>query len=130
MTRFGVAAFALVLLLAGLPALEAQDEPLTEKQKIEALIKAVEGRKDVTFVRNDREYDAKTAAKFLRGKWEANDAGIKTAKDFIEKSASVSSTSGKPYLIRLKDGKEMKSGDYLLEELKKLEKSSNEKRNP
>jgi hypothetical protein len=109
--------------LAIFPA-QAQQNPATEKQKIEALITHVEQLKDAKFVRNDTEYDAKTAARFLRGKWEANAAGIKTAKDFIEKAASTSSTTGKPYLIRFKDGKEVKSGDYLLAELKKLEKSS------
>ena len=67
------------------------------------------------------EYDAATAAKFVRGKWEASAAEIKTAKDFIEKAASISSTTGKPYLIRFKEGKEVKSRDYLLAELEKLE---------
>jgi hypothetical protein len=100
--------------------LPAQGEPQTEKQKIEALIKHVENLKDATFVRNDKEYDAKTAARFLLGKWQANESSVKTAKDFIENVASVSSTSGKPYLIRFKNGKEEKSGSYLLEQLRKL----------
>jgi hypothetical protein len=47
--------------------------------------------------------------------------------DFIEKVASVSSTSGKPYVIRFKDSHEVKCGDYLKEELKKLEKDKPEK---
>jgi len=93
----------------------------TEKEKIESLIKHVEGLKDATFIRNGVSYDAKAAAAFLRGKWDANAKVINTAKDFIDKAASQSSTSGKPYLIRFKDGKEVKSGDYLLSELKKLE---------
>jgi hypothetical protein len=120
---------ALVLLTTRIPA-SAQEKPTTEKQKIEALIKHVEEMKDAKFVRNGTEYDAKAAAKFLRGKWEANAATIKTAKDFIEKAASVSTTTGKPYLIRPKSGQEMKSGEYLLAELKKLEKPSEGKRGP
>jgi hypothetical protein len=116
----------LVLVLAGLflirPfATASAAEPLTEKQKIEALIEHVGGLKDATFVRNGKEYDAKTASVFLQRKWEAQEDKVKTAHDFIEKIASASSTSGKPYLIRFKDGKEVKSGDYLQEELKKLE---------
>jgi uncharacterized protein YjhX (UPF0386 family) len=105
----------------------AQDKPADEKQKIEALIKHVAGLKDTKFVRNDTEYDAATAATFLRRKWKSNEAEIKTAKDFIDKAASVSSTSGKPYLIRVKGSKDVKSGDYLHAELKKLEKSSSDK---
>ena len=119
-----------LLFLAAAAVVRADEKPATEKQKIEALLKHVEDMRDAKMVRNDREYDAKTAARFLRGKWEANEAEIKTAKDFIEKAASVSSTTGRPYLIRFKDGKEMKSGDYLLAELEKLEKSAEGKRAP
>lgn len=115
---------AFVLVLASLALLVAARtsavEPADEKQKIESLIQHVEGLK-AHFVRNDKEYDAKSAGKFLRAKWESGGSDIKTAKDFIEKAASVSSTSGKPYLIRFEDGKEVKSGEYLTAELKKLE---------
>jgi hypothetical protein len=111
-----------LLFLVGWPGLPAMtQEPLSEMQKIEALIKHVEGLKDTKFVRNGVEYDAESAGKFLRAKWAANESGIKTAKDFIEKVATASSTTGTPYLIRTKDAKEVKSGEYLLAELKKLE---------
>jgi hypothetical protein len=100
----------------------AQGKAASEREKIEALIKHVENLKDAKFLRNDQEYDAATAAKFMRGKWEASEKEIKTAKDFIEKAASVSSTTGKLYYIRFKDGKQMKSGEYLMAELKRLEK--------
>lgn len=42
-------------------------------------------------------------------------------KDFIEKIASKSSTSGKPYLIRFNDGREVQGGEYLRAKLAKLE---------
>ena len=103
---------------------QANDEgPTTESDKIEALIKHIEELSDAKFVRNGSEYEAKTAAKFLRGKWDAKKDEIKTAEDFIAKVASVSSTSGKPYLIRFKDGTETKAGDYLKAQLKKLSKT-------
>jgi hypothetical protein len=101
-----------------LPVADADELPAAEKAKIEALVKHIEGLKDAKFVRNDKEYDAASAAKFLRGKWSAHAASIKSAVDFIDKLASVSSTTGKPYLIRFKDGKEIKSGEYLRAELK------------
>ncbi len=110
------------LIAIGVPTpLQARQEQATEERKIEALIKHIQQLRDATFVRNGQEYDAATAATFLRRKWAANKSGIKTADQFIDKVASASSTSGKPYLIRFKDGREMKSGEYLLEELKKLE---------
>lgn len=118
-------AFVTLLFLSTSPNVLGADKPRSEKEKIEALIKHVEGLKDAVFVRNGTEYDSQVAAKFLRGKWEKQEKEITTAKDFIEKIASSSSTSGKPYLLRFKDGREMKGGDYLRAELEKLEKKSN-----
>jgi len=69
--------------------------------------------KDATFIRNDKEYDARTAAFFLRSKWQMNKDKVRTSEDFIEKIASRSSTTGKPYRIRMKNGKEIECGDYL-----------------
>ncbi|MGH7875123.1 MAG: DUF5329 family protein [Candidatus Binatia bacterium] len=100
--------------------LKAQSAPPVEKQKIEALIKQVGDLKDAHFVRNGSTYEPATAVRFLRGKWRANDAEVKTARDFIAKVASASGTSGKPYLIRFKDGREMNSRDFLISELGKM----------
>jgi Family of unknown function (DUF5329) len=85
------------------------------------LIQRVENLKDAKFVRNGKEYDAKTAGKFLKGKWDANTAKIKTAQDFIEIAATKSTTSGKPYLIRSADGTEIPSAEFLTTELKAIE---------
>ncbi|MDB6003357.1 MAG: hypothetical protein JWR15_344 [Prosthecobacter sp.] len=101
-----------------LPA--AETAPAAEKGKIEALISHVEGLDNATFIRNGSDYSAANAAKFLRAKWKRNDKEVKTADDFIAKVASVSGTSGKPYVIRFKDGKEMPCGGYLAAQLKKL----------
>jgi hypothetical protein len=95
-----------------------------EKAKIEKLIEHVGGLKDAKFVRNDVEYDAASAAKFLQAKWEANAAEIASARQFIEQVATKSSTSGKPYLIRFKSGdaiQDVASGKYLLEQLQRIE---------
>src|SRR4051812_34506232 len=118
MLRF-VVGFVISLALVA-PVTAAEEK--TEKQKIEALIKHIDELKDAKFIRNGAEHDAKAAAKFMRVKWERADSEIKTARDFIDKLATTSSTSGKPYLIRLKDGKDQKLGEYLTAELKKIEK--------
>jgi hypothetical protein len=111
-----------------LQSLRAQTAPAAEKQKIEALIKSVADAKELQFVRNGKAYDATTAAKFLRGKLAATAAEVKTARGFIDKVASFSGTSGKPYLIRRSDGSEIKSKDYLLATLRKIENAEFEKR--
>jgi hypothetical protein len=125
--RILYAGFILLVVGVASSSLRAADKPLTEQGKIDALIKHLENLKGVTFIRNDSKYEAKTAARFLRGKWQAQEKEIKTAMDFIEKVASVSSTSGKPYVIRFKDAREVKCGEYLRTELKKLENHKPEK---
>ncbi|WP_395750280.1 DUF5329 family protein [Prosthecobacter sp.] len=104
----------LLALCCTLPAAE------TEKAKIEALISHIQGLEGATFIRNGSEYTAANAAKFLRAKWDRADKEVKTAADFIAKVASTSGTSGKAYVIRFKDGKEVPCGEYLTAQLKKM----------
>jgi hypothetical protein len=128
--RFSKFIILLVLALGlAIPSfVHAQPLPTAERQKIEALIKYVGGLKDAHFIRNGSSYEVSTAVRFLRGKWEANDGQIKTARDFIDKVASLSGTSGKPYLIRLKDGKEIPSREFLAAELLKIESAPIDRR--
>lgn len=111
---------AICAILVMLPSLApAADDQEKKNAKIEALIAHVEGLDGAKFIHNDSEYDAKTAGKFLRAKWDRDKKEIKTAADFIAKVATKSSTSGKPYKIKFKDGKEVESGPYLTEQAKK-----------
>jgi hypothetical protein len=115
--------FAWVLFFGMLlpPVFASPTAPAAEHQKIESLIKRVGDLKNAKFIRNGSTYEVATAVRFLRGKWDANADDVKTARDFIDKVASISGTSGKPYLIRFNDGREIKSREYLLAELQKLE---------
>jgi len=106
-----------LLLLLTLPLASAADG--NPDAKINGLISHIESLSDATFIRNGKEYTSANAAKFLRGKWDANKKDVKTPADFIDKVATKSSTTGKPYLIRFKDGKETPCGDYLRQRLKK-----------
>ena len=94
--------------------------PTVERQRIEALIGAVERRADVTFIRNGRSYSAATAAQFLRGKWRSREADVCSAGDFIAKVASFSSTTGDPYLVRLRDGREVPAAEFFRAQLVQL----------
>lgn len=103
------------------PVVSGQNAPAAERQKIESLIKQVGDLKDAKFIRNGSTYEVSSAVRFLRGKWDANAVEVKSARDFIDKVASASSTSGKSYLIRFKDGREIESREFLLAELQKLD---------
>jgi hypothetical protein len=111
-----------ILLLWAWSLVYAQSLPVMEKLKIEELIQQVGALQHATFIRNGSSYSATNAATFLRRKWQANDSKVKTARDFIDKVASFSGTSGKPYIIRFQDGREIKSQEFLLGELSRLEK--------
>lgn len=63
-------------------------------------------------------------------KWKQAGRAVKTAPDFIRLCGSGSSMSGKPYLIRYKDGHEVKAGDFLRTELKKLEVKKEDEKGP
>ena len=112
---------ALLAILLTPSFLNAQNPPAAEQQKIEALIKHIGDLKDAKFVRNGSTYETATAVRFLRGKWNANKAGVNSARDFIDNVATKSETSGKPYLLRFSDGKEIHSREFLLAELEKIE---------
>ena len=120
-TRYWILSLAFVLPLLGVAHVAAASAPAAETQKIEALIQDVRNLKDATFIRNGSSYSSESAAIFLRRKWQANQSEVKTARDFIDKVASFSGTSGKPYLIHFKDGREIHSRDFLLARLKSVE---------
>lgn len=110
--------------LTAFGTVRAESPISSESQKIETLIARVGALAHAQFVRNGSTYSSANAATFLRRKWQANESKIKTARDFIENVASFSGTSGKPYLIRFDGGKEVRSHDYLIAELKKIESSA------
>lgn len=108
----------ILLCCAFLPPVHAQK--YTEAQKIEKLIVFVASLPEATFIRNGEEHKAKDAAAHLRMKREKAGNRIKTAKDFIEKVASKSSFSGKPYQIRWKNGKLQNIEEILIAELERI----------
>lgn len=100
--------------------------PLTEGQKIDKLIVYVANLKDVMFVRNGTEYSPKVAAEHLSMKREKAGSRLKTAREFIDKVASKSSMSDKPYLIKNKDGSTEEVGRLLYKELLRIEMKNKE----
>jgi Family of unknown function (DUF5329) len=67
------------------------------------------------FYRNGSWYDSKRAQAHLRDKYEmlAGTGQINTAEDFIEKAATKSSLSGRPYQIRCGGGEAVTSNQWL-----------------
>jgi Family of unknown function (DUF5329) len=115
MKKILVAAFVILALFCG--AVSAQDN--IEKKKIEFLLSSVENLKGAKFIRNGSEYnDGKAAADHLRMKLKTAGSRVKTADDFIRLCASQSYLTGRPYMIRLSNGKTIKSEEFFREKLK------------
>jgi len=93
---------------------EANDEKLAAA--INYLLTFVE-KSDCTFIRNDRPHTAQEAVVHMQRKYDHFKDEIKTPEDFIRKSATKSLISGKPYMVKTKTGRLMKSETWLLEAL-------------
>jgi len=77
------------------------------------------GQSQCTFIRNGKAYDRIAAEKHLEMKlhYLVERGQVNSAEDFIERAASQSSFSGKPYLVDCGGGNERQSADWLKEEL-------------
>ena len=99
-----------VLVLAlSLPAIAFADRTETE---IEHLISTV-GESGCTFIRNGSRHDAEDAASHMRLKYRRGKRYATSAELFIERLASKSSFSGKPYAIECPGSNAVPSGEWL-----------------
>jgi hypothetical protein len=100
----------------------ASAAPLTDAEKIEALIVAVEARSDLQFIRLETAHTAGEAGRMLRVKLAFAGDRVKTVDDFIDHVATRTQ-SGKPYFVRFPDGVELTSAEFLRQELKRIERA-------
>jgi hypothetical protein len=94
---------------------------LSEDQKIDLLLNHIRNLKGATCTRNGSQHTPTAAADHLQSKREKHASEIKSAEDFIQHLATKSSSSGEYYTVKLSDGREVKLGDVLMQELKKIE---------
>jgi hypothetical protein len=107
-----------LIVLLSLVVARAFAQDSSETVKIQYLITSVENLEGAKFIRNGREYDARSASNHLRLKLKAAGKKVKTAEDFIKFCASQSSMTGEPYLMRLADGTTLKSEVFFRNKLK------------
>jgi len=100
---------ALLVLLAFAPSLVRADQTATE---IDYLLSTI-GQSDCVFVRNGKEYDAQDAEAHLRMKYRRGKRYAPTTEKFIERLASMSSMSKKPYFIECGEEQRVPSGQWL-----------------
>ena len=95
------------------PVLAAADVTETE---VEYLVSAV-GESNCTFIRNGKRHSAEDAEDHLRMKYRRGKRYAPTAEKFIERLASASSMSKKPYYIECEGQEAVLSGDWLMARL-------------
>lgn len=128
---FRIKFLSLIVILFGLQffSVYADDSKTKiEEKKISFLIKAVRESK-ITFIRNGEEHNSEKAADHLQFKykqatnmfWFFGPKTEITAINFIEKIASKSSTTGKAYQVRLKNGKVVTTEKWLKDKLKEFQ---------
>ena len=107
----------LFILLASLAFATPAKSAESLEQTISYLIDYVANSK-ATFIRNGTSHTPAEAVEHIKAKYAHFKKEIKTPEDFIRLSASKSLLSGKPYLVRLPDGKEMHLDAWLTDALK------------
>jgi len=113
-----------LVLALSFPALAWPSSAAT-KQEIELLLERLSSS-SCRFNRNGSWYEASNAATHLRDKYEylLERGQVPTAEAFIERAASQSSMSGKPYRVRCPGQPEMPSAEWLRAQLKSLREES------
>ena len=119
--RILIVTLSFLFATSALPAADTPAKDRAEDTRIEALLTFIGSQSNLKFIRNGSEYDSSTAVKFLRGKWDRQRDTIRSAREFIDKIASLSSTTGKPYRIRLADGHEIDCSVFLSNRLAELD---------
>ena len=86
--------------------------------EIEYLLDRVSGSEYV-FVRNGSDHPGPKAASHMRRKYEhfLKKGEIADTEDFIDLAGTKSLMSGSPYTVRLDDGREIRTADWLRSEL-------------
>ena len=84
------------------------------------------GKSDATFIRNGQTHTPQEAVNHVKTKYEHFKNEIKTPEDFIQLAASKSLLTGKPYLVRTPNGKEMRLDIWLTDALKEYRASKHE----
>lgn len=118
MRRFILPLCSLVLIVVPAYADEAVEE-------IEYLLTTV-GASGCTFQRNGKAHSAEDAEAHLRMKYKSGNRHASTTEKFIERLASASSWTGKPYFIECPGSEPVKTGDWFMARLLEYRSASSE----
>ena len=110
--RYSIAVILVFALSGGVAFAQTAAAPEDLKQTVQYLLDFV-AKSDLSFIRNGQTYTPKEAAAHMKTKYDYFKWMIKTPEDFIRLAGSKSLLSGRPYLVKTKDGKEIETADWL-----------------
>lgn len=103
--------------VALLPAQAQADGPSAQAiRQIDHLIAFIEAS-PCAFIRNGTEYDGPAAADHIRAKYRYYRDRIRSAEDFIDRTATRSELSGRPYQVHCPGAPVLPAADWLRLEL-------------
>jgi hypothetical protein len=107
-----------VALLLAWATLSAATPSPEEHGVIQTLIQRVEKMSTMTFLRNGDTHTAAEAAQHMQAKYAHFKDKIVTAEDFIDRCASRSEMTGKPYMVKMGDAPPIEARTFLNNELR------------
>lgn len=116
---------AMVFIVALAPSIAGAGEVSTAEREIEQLLVAV-GESGCEFIRNGKRHSAIDAESHLRMKYKRGRRYARTAEQFIERLATASSLSKKPYQIDCGGDAPERTGDWLKDRLTGLRGETSE----
>ena len=112
---------SLFLSFSFLPCESRADVPKAQKPEVQHLLNYLKNS-GCQMERNGSKHDAQEAVAHIKKKYEYYKDDIKTTEDFIERSASRSSLSGRAYKVHCPGEEARPTGDWLKEELDRYRK--------
>ncbi|GMT39865.1 MAG: hypothetical protein IEMM0001_0600 [bacterium] len=113
---------SIILILAVFQIVHA-DVPPEQQPEVEHLLDFVR-QSDCVLIRNGSEYSGKKGVSHIQKKYDYFRDDITSTEAFIEYSATKSTMSGKDYTIRCPGKKEIRTKDWLLNELNDFRKKT------
>ena len=124
-----MALLALVCLLSPLTGGAEQMLVPAERGAIDSLLQQVE-QSDAVFIRNGKDHDGTEAARHMQRKFQhyLDKGKVHSAEDFVRLAGTGSLISGRPYRMRLTDGREIETATWLNDALAAYRAEQNRQR--
>jgi Family of unknown function (DUF5329) len=113
----------IAIVLAATMVLAEDTRPQENTDEAIAYLLAFVAKSDCAFIRNGQSYTDKQASNHMQEKGRYFKDQIVTPEDFIRLAATKSLQTGQPYMVRTKDGKDLRCDEWLKEVLKEYRKT-------